>query len=59
MSRDCIYCLDILHIVGCSMDDSKQKHGICSLPVEPLALIEGNKRNLGSKNSDDITAHWQ
>jgi hypothetical protein len=49
----------LLDVMGSSVDDREQEHGVRRLPVEPLTLIEGQKGDLRPQNSDDITAHGQ
>jgi len=45
--------------MGSGVDDGEKEHGVRRLPVEPLALVEGQKGDLRPQNSDDITAHRQ
>ena len=45
--------------MGAGVDDGEQQHGIRSLAVEPLALVQRQELDFRPQKAEDVAAHGQ
>ena len=51
--------LQVLYVVRGCVDDGEQKHRVCRLSVEPLALVERYELDLWAQDPEDVPTHGQ
>lgn len=49
----------LLDVMRSRVHNGKEEHAVRALPMEPLALVERNPPNLGTKPGNNVPAHWQ
>jgi hypothetical protein len=47
----------LLDVMGTSMENREEEHGVCDLFVEPHVLVERRPSNLWSEPSENVSAH--